>query len=280
MNYKNEFERSRIEYLLSRNEIIKVMDGLHVYEGIVNLNSRKVGMYKFIKKLLPSFDILYQVSSLNSIASVLTLNRMIIDHYAVFYLLTSFSTEQERNLRYYLYLIDGIKTRSNVLRDFISKVSTNTYDKAYQNINSVLQIDSKSISDLQTYINTNNVDSYITERIIQQNNWKFVDRSSYKKVRDNSYSWIQLYKLARIPEKYSNAFQKHYSSYVHGLGITLMNNSEEDHLPLVCSALSLTAIILSLIIKILLEEYSDKLNNVNLNPNFTTYMNHNWENWH
>ncbi len=279
IDYTKEIEVRRNDYLNSLNVLTSIIQGLNDYEGIQSLSSRKVGMYKLIRKLLPCLDVLHKVSYSGSLASFLTLTRMIIDNYAAFYLLTSHSTEQERNLRYYLYLIDGVTTRSNNLKDFHSNVSKNIYEETHQNIQAILGSDSKSVSQLRKYITIHNFDGYISETIIEQNNWKFVHPKSDKNKNGNQHSSIDLYKIAKIPTHYSNAFQKYYSSYVHGLGLTLFTYSDGDELPMICSSLSIIEIIQSLIAKILLEEYKEKLNNINLNQDFITYMNHHWDNW-
>lgn len=278
-NYKEELRISSLQYKYCTEQLEKILISLNHYENIQAIGSRKVGIYKFIKNLLPNFDVMLDLSKSDSIASFLTINRMIIDYYAVFYLIASHSTIKERNIRYYMYLIDGINTRSKTMINFEAKVSKKVHEYNKTERNSVLEKDRISVIQLFALIEKENLDNQISTMIIKQSNWKFIDAESSKSIRENSYSWVKLYNLAKIPDKYSASFQSYYSTFVHGLGTTLMSNSNYDKLPIICSSLYLTSIIQSFIIKIILIEYKEELTGYELNSDFEKYINLNWESW-
>lgn len=279
INYIEEYQKSKSQYDYCKLQLNSIVSELKDYDRIQAIGSRKVGMHKFIKNLLPSFDTLSSLSESDSVSSFLTINRMIIDNYSIYYLLTSHSTIQERNIRYYLYLIDGIKTRTKVVKDFQSKMSKNIADMSNDERESVFAADVKSIQQLEELLNKENTGNFVSSKIIESSNWKFIDSKSNKSFKKNSYSWIKLYNLARIPEKYSHSFQNYHSSFVHGLGITLMSNTKYDKMPIVCSSLYLTSIIQTLIIKILLTEYENELKLMEINSDFKKVIESNWEIW-
>ena len=272
-------EESRKEYLLCVSELVKALNSLKELDKIESHNNRKIGMYKFLKNFSSSFSILFEISETNSISSLFTINRMIVDNYAIFYLLLLHSSEEEKNIRYYLYLMDGIKTRTNLVTNFHSNTHENVKQITENNTQLVIDSDKENLAILKTFIDKNNVNGIVSNEVIKQNNWKFKDPISTKSKRENSFNWVDLYNIAKIPSHYSLAFQNYYSSYVHGLGISILNrpNSNSELIPSL--VLSVTAIIQSILIKIISLEYSDFVKTENMDSEFLKKMNHNWENW-
>jgi hypothetical protein len=272
-------EESRKEYLLCLNELTKVLNSLKKLDLIESHNNRKIGMYKFLKNFSSSFSILYEISKTNSISSLFTINRMIIDNYAIFYLLLLHSSEEEKNIRYYLFLMDGIKTRSNLVTNFLSNTQEVIKQMTENNTQLVADSDKEILMILRTFIDKNNINGIVSNEIIDQNNWKFKDPSSKKNKRENSFNWVDLYNIAKIPNHYSIAFQNYYSSYVHGLGMSILNQPKSNSELIPSLVLSVTSIIQSMLIKIISLEYNDYVKTNDMDSKFLDKMNHHWENW-
>jgi hypothetical protein len=273
-------EESKEKYLLCNKELNKAFKSLEKLDSEKSHAYRKLGMYKFLKNFVSSFDVLYKIAEMNSNSSLFTLSRMIIDNYAVFYFLTFHSTDQEKNIRYYLFLSDGIKTRSDLLTNFLSHTFETVKQNKTNDTQKIKDTDTSDIEKLRKYIAENNQNNFVSEKVIKDNNWKFKDSKSSKAKRENSYTWIELYNTARIPKHYSYAFQNFYSTYVHGLGMSIMTQPENNNELKTSLALQIIAIIQSMLIKILLLEYSDFVKEENMDPEFKFEMNHHWDNWH
>lgn len=278
INIEKEFKSNNSLFKYCKDQLFNILNKLNYYESLQDLGSRKLGVFKYLKNLLLNLDVMQNLSNSDSIASFLTINRMIIDSYSVFYLIAFHSSIQERNIRYYMYLIDGIKTRTKTVREFESKAFNSV--KLNKDIRTlVYEQDTKSIRLLTELIKNENTNNYVCDEIIQANNWKFINPKNFNSIKKNSYSWLELYKLAKIPEHYSISFQNYYSTFVHGLGTTLLTNTNYDKMPIICASLNLTSIIQSIIIKIILIEYKDELLSFKLDSQFEKYIDLHWDKW-
>lgn len=273
-------EESRSKFQLAIKELYKTLELLSPIDEVSSHNSRKVGVYKLLKKLVPCFDVLYNVTDMNSISSLFTISRMIIDNYSIYYLLTSNSTEEEKNIRYYLYLIDGVKTQSHLIKNFHSK-TFDSVKELTENQNQAKQENNLEIFEiLKGFINQNNTNNIVTDEIINQGNWKFKDGHSIKHSKQNSFSWTDMYKMAKIPDHYSLAFQNYFSSHSHGLGMSLMTQPESNNELSKSLILFTSSIIASMVVKISIVEYPAFNIENHLDVDFKHDMNLHWENWY
>jgi hypothetical protein len=280
----NEIEQTELynesikRFIALRLELGGVFRGLDSYEHNSAFENIKVGIYKHIKKLIPCFDILFKVSQTSSIQSLMTLERMIIDNYAILYLLTIFSSKEEQLLRYYLFLLDAICSRSNILKNFSSNIKYEMPAKAYEDADSAIIYDKKASIELNKKINEIQQKLSVNTEIIKNSNWKFKDIEEGNQ-NINRLSWTDLYKNAGIPNHHAQLLQKYNSSFVHGLGISLMIESEDNLLPFKISTLELCSILMSRIIKIIMIEFQDETKTINLNSKTIDFINHFWDNW-
>lgn len=244
-----------------------------------DLFSRKIGMIRHAEKMLTSFEVLYKTTDMNCIASLLTLHRMIVDNYSIFYLLTKHSTEAERDIRYNLYLQDGVSSRSDILINFKSvseiKIGKDTEIKTKNAITN----DAKASEYLDLKMGELKENFEVSPKIIDQKNWKFKYPKSSKARNYNSYTWFELYKIARIPDHHAQAFQKYLSAYTHGLAISLFKRNENDINPFIEIALYTSCVMQSIMVEILLEEHSINPNDIDLDENFKLLIKQNYESW-
>jgi len=272
------YNKSNILFIALRHELGKVFHGIERYEHNSSFENIKVGIYKHVKKLIPCFDILFNVSKTSSIQSLITLERMIIDNYAILYLLTSFSSKEEQLLRYYLFLLDAASSRSNILKNFSSNIKNEMPAKAYVDADKAIIYDKKASIELHKKIKEIQQKLSVNTEIINNSNWKFKDIKEGNQ-NINRLSWTDLYTNARIPNHHAQMLQKYHSSFVHGLGISLMIDSDDNLLPFTISTLDFCSILMSMIIKIITIEFQDETKAINLNFKTIEFMNHNWNNW-
>ena len=119
----------------------------------------------------------------------------------------------------------------------------------------------------------------IVTKIITDYNWNFKNPHDEKSSRQNHYSWTELYEIARIPKKYSYVFQSFYSSFVHGLGMTIMKQPENNKFLMTELVFEIAAIIQALVAKILFIQYTGYIKEEQINPEFLLLVNYHWENW-
>lgn len=246
------------------------------YDSLTSLNSKKVGIYKHVKKLLPCFDILYEVSKTNSLQSLKALERMIIDNYAILYLLTSHSSKEEQDLRYYLYLLDGANTVAEILDDHLNESPTGIPHDVKKTTYEARDSNDNTIKELKKIIEQINSGFKADPKIIKNKNWKFINAVPPK--GGNCYSWPGLYENAKIPSRLLESMHKYSSQFVHGLGVSLMFDNNSNLAPNINLVLELGRVVQTLIMKILLTEFSDETKSIYLPENLILFMNDNWNN--
>jgi hypothetical protein len=271
-------EESRLIYSFCKKELDSVFKSLYTkYDSITAVNSREVGIYKHVKKLLPCFDLLYEISSTSSIQSLKTMERMIVDNYAILFLLSSHSTEQEKNLRYYLYLLDAVKSRTNIINSFSTQIPDEIPQEIMSNAKSAKDADQETYNDIKELIKDVKLDSLVNENIIEQCNWKYKDGK--KSNGRNCYSWVELYQIAKIPKRHAQVLQDYHSSYVHGLGISLMIGDDDNLLPIIKSTLDFCSVLQTMIIKIIMTSFFKETRDIELPESMSIFMNKNWDDW-
>lgn len=280
IDYNELLKNSRHRFFWIELELKKVFHCLEGYDIDLSLKSKKVGIYQYLKKLIPCFDVLLDVSNSNSIQSMISLERMIVDNYSIFFLLTTFSTKEEQLLRYYLYLLDATTNRSKIIKQFPLNSQNNTSEFTFLETNSALNSDNIASIEIKKLIMEENLNSLVSEEVISNSNWKFIDPKSTKKnQRCNQYKWETLYTIAKIPEHHAKILQAYHSAFVHGLGISLMLREEDNVFPHLISTIDFISILQSLIIKILLIEFKEETNDVKLNQLTIDFVNNSWNNW-
>ena len=251
MNNPIPLSVTKSDFRILKLELDKVFSCLNCYNDVNDVFSIKVGIFNHVKNILKSLDVLLKVSELDSIQSLMTLHRMVVENYAVLYLFTSHSTKQEQLLRFYLFLLDAIKIRSSLLKNDASEMS----DEIKMNDISVINADELSTSKIEKLISENKLNDLVNNNIISLYKWKFKNKEN-----NACYTGCELYIGARIPDHDAKVLWHYYSSYVHGLGISLMLKDSTDKTPLISYSLTICSIIQSLIIKILIKEFSEETN--------------------
>ncbi len=248
------------------------------FDSIKTLESKNVGIYNILKKLVPCFTILDDVSKSNSVQSIITLERMILDNYTILFLLTNYESKNIQELRYYLFLLDAVETRIKIITEFAANSNIDLPGFVMDQKNNTVEEDKKTRAQLIQIINTKKLDVLVNEEIIKKSNWKFKDSASANK-NHNSYKWRELYEIAKIPQRYAIMLQDYNSSYVHGLGLSLMIDNEFGSYLKMMKSLDFGSIIQSMIVKIMLDEFQIETQQITLSNDYEKFMNENWNSW-
>ena len=262
-----------------RIELERAFSCLASFDSQKSMECKKVGLYMHLKKLIPCYDILWDVSKSNSVQSLITLQRMIVDNYAIFFLLTSHSTNEEQLLRYYLYLLDAVLARPIIIDNFQRGVTHDIPKGIYKKAELAVNSDNIAAENLKLRIKKNQKDIKLSNGIIEKANWKF-KIPSVSNQNKNRYSWTELYSIAKIPLHHAKMIQDYNSAYVHGLGMSIFGGYEDkDIFPLKIFTMDFCSVLMSLIIKILTMEFKAEMSEVKFNDNTIIFMNENWSKW-
>jgi len=279
MDYENEYNESLKLFIALNIELKKAFSGLIHLDSEVSLGLKEVGIYRHLQKLIPCFDILLSVSKSDSIQSLITLQRMIVDNYTIFYLLTSHSSKEEQTLRYYLYLLDAAISRPKIIDQFAKGIKSDLPESAFVNAKIAKNADIIAEKNLKDKIKATQKSIILANEIIERTNWKFKDSITINQNK-NRYSWKDLYTISRIPAYHAEMIQSYNSSYVHGLGMSIMGGREKkDIYPFKISSLDFCSVLMSLIIKILTIEFEEEISKIEFNNNTIEFMNKNWNDW-
>ncbi len=256
-------------------EIQKISNHLSSIYGFKDqLFERKAGIYFIFKSLFKNLKFLSETKNEIPYTAFVTLSRMIIDHYSVLYIMSSFSTIEAQKLRYYLLMISSLEGRLKTICDF-EKSLINIPMEIIKKNQELINYDNSIIEIFLKKIKSENLNEITTQKNILKRNWKFP--IGKKAGNGNFYNWQELYQIAKIPENFTKPIQQHFSEFTHGLGLTLLYSDKETDSKL--SIIALLSVIQSLIGKIMISEYSKDLKDLQLSSFFIYNCNYNWDNW-
>lgn len=145
--------------------------------------------------------------------------RMLADSLASLYLIYQ-EDKDLLELRHYLYIIDGIKSRLHQIPNDIrydNKINRGEYDSLCAQVMSSKQNYEDAYShcvDKLRSCHIYNGHAAIIDRLIECRNWKFKNLTTFN-MNNNKYSWSEMYKrLTPFTSKDNFSF---LSEYIHGL---------------------------------------------------------------
>ena len=151
-------------------------------------------------KILKSMRTLILVCSIGrDYASACALLRIVADNISVYDLIYANTNPIEKEYRHYLYVLDGIclresqmqkdiEDRGNITKEDLEKLQ-NQYKGTRDADSSIKQFCIDKLNN-HTYAK---VYPDFHEQCISNNNWKFKDTNFKKEIRQNQYSWKDLY---------------------------------------------------------------------------------------
>lgn len=257
------------------SELEKIVNHLNLtYGENNNLYQKKIGIFHVFRSLYKNLKFLNVTIDESPFTVFATLSRMIIDQYSVFFLISSHSSEEIQKLRYYLLMISSLEGRSKTMADFEESLSNLALDISESN-KKYIKHDIDTVKLFLQKIEKENLSEIVDSSHIRRRNWRFpCEKPAGNK---NTYNWQELYKISKIPDNFSKTIQQHFSEFTHGLGLTVLYADEKSVSKL--SILAVLTIIQSYIGKIIMNEFSNELQNLEINPQFIYNCNYNWNNW-
>ncbi|MBQ8812336.1 MAG: hypothetical protein IJZ70_08505 [Bacteroidales bacterium] len=205
-------------------------------------------------KILKSMRTLILVCSIGrDYASACALLRIVVDNISVYNLIYANEDPIEKEYRHYLYVLDGICVRESQMKKDIEDRGNITKDDLEKLQNQYKDTRDADSSIKQFCIDKLNNHTYAKvypdfhEQCISNNNWKFKDTNFKKDVRQNQYSWKDLYSNLNLEDDVVSFISLYLSQFVHGLILSNINLTgvEENFEPI----LSITTALLSTIQK-------------------------------
>lgn len=240
-----------------------------------NLFEKRIAIFHVFKSIVKNLKFLRTNYEESPFATFASLSRMIVDHYSGFFLLSTYSNLDEQKLRFYLFMIASLEGRAKTMSEFETSVINNLPQEVILGNKKAIKHDENAAQKFIKKIEVENLSNITKEIHIKNRNWKFPSDVPAK--NNTFYNWQELYKIAKIPSHFAKAIQQHFSEFTHGLGLTILYT--EEKLDSKMSIIAILSIIQSLIGKIISNEFSEELKDLNLNPNFIFNCNYNWENW-
>ena len=203
---------------------------------------------EFCRKMLVQATTLVKVArEREDYNTVCSLVRIMADNVAILKLIYGADDKEEKELRHLLYVMDGVATRYEYLKDKPKPYDGNISKEAYETLSTrVWEIKDNAIGCINFCTNAikarpnYSVKPQCYDKLIRYRNWRF--KLIDKPKPQNSYSWNDMYNLLNINNNgYIFSF---LSQYVHGLSISNLelNDGDDFEAPLVF-AFSLLAII-------------------------------------
>jgi hypothetical protein len=257
------------------NELKKIVEHLKPLFGSSNkLYVKRIGQIHFLKSIVKNLIFLRANYNQSPFTAFVTLSRMIVDHYSAFFLIASFSNENEQKLRYYLIMIASLEGRIKTMSEF-EKSLNNLPSEVIKGNQEAIKNDLIAVEIFSQRIIKENLNEIVDDKHIRKRNWKFPNLIPAE--NKNFYNWQELYNIAKIPSHFSKAIQQHFSEFTHGLGLTILYT--DNKLDSKLSIIAILCLIQSLIGKVILDEYKTELKSLNLDEKFIYNCNYNWENW-
>lgn len=173
-----------------------------------------------VKRIYKTANTLYAVIKIEKdYTTANAILRMLADSLASLYLIYQ-DRQDLLELRHYLYIIDGIKSR---LRQFPmdmkydGKIKRDDYDSLYAQVTSSKRNYEDAYSHCVEKLHSGQFYkgyAAIIDKLIECGNWKFKNLSAFN-MSNNKYSWSELYR--RLTPFTNNDNFSFLSEYVHGL---------------------------------------------------------------
>ena len=170
--------------------------------------------------------------------TVCALVRLMADNICIVKLIYDEQDINERELRHYLYLMDGLKLRKSELekphKPYDGRISKDAFDQLMKQMTDAIENTNTAISVCMIHIRNNPLYAkypQLIEKLAQQRNWQY-DNLNAEINKIPKPKWNELYKKVGLeePEMYS-----YLSQYVHGLSISNLPTTSIDDYNAPCS---------------------------------------------
>ena len=171
--------------------------------------------------------------------------RMLGDSVSVFHLVYMEKNPHYRWLRHALYVLEGCEKNMEVLRggDFNKEaMPEEEFEIFKQQLNFNVELRKRLMFEAQQIIDTSPLklqDEAAFKKIVKDRNWKFKEFKNYKNIKENQYSWHELYEKIGRCEHFD--LLTYISQYVHALSMSnlVMEMNVQNRDGLIAEALGL-----------------------------------------
>lgn len=209
----------RVVYVMLVHEMKYLME-IHPSEAINNIEDYPL---QLAKRIVESAHTLYYVIEMQKDYVVaFTIVRSIADMLSTFILIYGGDDIEEKSLRHYLYILDGMQGRLSLLPDGLvndGRLKDEEYDclsnqiqSARLNYSLAVALCKREIQRLAVY----KEEPEFIDKLIKKRNWKF----KKKELPKDCYKWNEMYDFIEI--KLDGHFISSLSDFVHGLSTSLL----------------------------------------------------------
>lgn len=209
----------RVVYVMLLHEMNYLME-IHPSGAINNLDDYPL---QLAKRIVNSAHTLYYViETQEDYVVAFTIVRSIADMLSTFILIYCGDNIEEKSLRHYLYVIDGMQGRLSLLPDGLINDGclkdeefdglSNQIQSARLNYSQAVSLCKREIQRLAIY----SKEPEFIDKLVKKRNWKF------KKIEspNDYYKWNEMYDFIEI--KINGKFVSSLSDFVHGLSTSLL----------------------------------------------------------
>lgn len=217
----NTINRFLYSFYMYQNTVKRICD-LYYYASVLDLKGY-AAHYCYLR--FKSFDTLIKVVlNHKDYLSSNCILRMLGDSVAVFNLIYMEKDVELRWLRHALYVLEGCEQNLKVLP--VEGINEGTMpaeelEKEKEGARFNVELRNRLISEANQLIDDSplkeqNKETF--EKIVKDRNWKFKEFKSYKNIKDNQYSWHELYEKIGRCECFD--LLSYISQYVHSLSMS------------------------------------------------------------
>lgn len=209
----------RTIYVMLAHEISYLIE-IHPSGAVNNIDDYPL---QLAKRILDSARTLYYViEKQQDYVVACSIVRTIADMLSVFILVYSGENSEEKALRHYLYIIDGMQGRLSLLPDALKndgKLKEDEFNGLYNQIQTARQNYSQAVSICKREIQRLGLyseKSCSVDKLVERRNWKFKKIDS----PNDYYKWNEMYDFIKL--KPGGKFISSLSDFVHGLSTALL----------------------------------------------------------
>lgn len=217
-------------FILLSRLIVSNARKLFPSNSISDTNGYALGIYaKILTQAETLSSIIEQRKDYNTACALV---RMLADNMCIVKLIYGEDNQDEKQLRHYLYILDGVRQRKEELErprsPYNGAIARDDYEALIHQMESALENAKKAIHLCESSIRSLSLyglNAGYIEKLITGNLWNYDSIGKYSKNKPSKINWQSLYKRVALkePEMYS-----YLSQYVHGLAISNIVSEDED----------------------------------------------------
>jgi hypothetical protein len=202
------------------------------FEAVDDIQSMEAS---FIYSIIKNFSSVYILATQNNdYAAIATLIRAIADRIVILKLIYANEDTKEREYRYYLYILDGMKKRLDLLIDKIEydgKISKAEYSALVKQMQEAKCNTEQIISFCTQRLNQHEyakINPQFHQSVLKNTNWQYREVGRLgKNGKVAKYKWEDLYLLIDDRKTIISMYSTYFSQFVHGLSLGVLPENDK-----------------------------------------------------